>query len=295
MTPHSLRCRLLHRHRRANRRRSNRTTIATRVIASITAFTELRIRQRLDQTLTIPPLPEATRRILELKADPDFNLRDLTRVVEADPSLVRPHHRLGELCVLRSTRTGEIDLRRDPARDGSAGDVEHGVGDCAAAGPQGAEGARARLVALLAAGDVHRGDDGNAVDARRRAESTVARLLLSRRVCSRTSAHSSSAMCSRRSTRRSAASRKRIDICHTRTSTNTCSAFRASCSRARCSRAGRCRRRCRDAVRFQYVAGSRRTERHVRQSTATDTSGPRNAGSVRSAEGSGGSLRCWRR
>ena len=57
------------------------------VIASITAFTELRIRQRLDQTLTIPPLPEATRRILELKADPDFNLRDLTRVVEADPSL----------------------------------------------------------------------------------------------------------------------------------------------------------------------------------------------------------------
>ena len=57
------------------------------VIASITAFTELRIRQRLDQTLTIPPLPEATRRILELKADPDFDLRDLTRVVEADPSL----------------------------------------------------------------------------------------------------------------------------------------------------------------------------------------------------------------
>jgi HD-like signal output (HDOD) protein len=57
------------------------------VIASISAFTELRIRQRLDQTLTIPPLPEATRRILELKADPDFNLRDLTRVVEADPSL----------------------------------------------------------------------------------------------------------------------------------------------------------------------------------------------------------------
>lgn len=57
------------------------------VIASITAFTELRIRQRLDQTLTIPPLPEATRRILELKSDPDFDLRDLTRVVEADPSL----------------------------------------------------------------------------------------------------------------------------------------------------------------------------------------------------------------
>ncbi len=58
-----------------------------RVIASITAFTELRVRQRLDQTLTIPPLPEATRRILALKSDPDFDLRDLTRVVEADPSL----------------------------------------------------------------------------------------------------------------------------------------------------------------------------------------------------------------
>ena len=57
------------------------------VLASVCAFTELRIRQRLDQTLTIPPLPEATRRILELKADPDFDVRDLTRVVEADPSL----------------------------------------------------------------------------------------------------------------------------------------------------------------------------------------------------------------
>lgn len=58
-----------------------------RVMQSIGAFTELRIRQRLDQTLTIPPLPEATRRILELKSDPDFDLRDLTRIVEADPSL----------------------------------------------------------------------------------------------------------------------------------------------------------------------------------------------------------------
>ncbi|HTO58834.1 MAG TPA: HDOD domain-containing protein [Pseudomonadales bacterium] len=57
------------------------------VIASVRAFTELRLRQRLDQTLTIPPLPEATRRILELKADADFDVRDLTRVVEADPSL----------------------------------------------------------------------------------------------------------------------------------------------------------------------------------------------------------------
>jgi HD-like signal output (HDOD) protein len=57
------------------------------VLASVREFTELRIRQRLDQTLTIPPLPEATRRILELKADPEFDVRDLTRVVEADPSL----------------------------------------------------------------------------------------------------------------------------------------------------------------------------------------------------------------
>ena len=53
----------------------------------LTRFTPLRIRARLDETLTIPPLPEAARRIIALKADPDWDLGDVTRVIEADPSL----------------------------------------------------------------------------------------------------------------------------------------------------------------------------------------------------------------
>ncbi len=152
-----------------------------RVIASITAFTELRIRQRLDQTLTIPPLPEATRRILELKADPDFNLRDLTRVVEADPSLSARIIGWANSAYYGLREPVHVDLRCDPARHGSAGNAEHGVGDCPAAGPQGAESARARLVALLAASDVHRGNDGSTRNAGGRTEATAARLLLPRR------------------------------------------------------------------------------------------------------------------
>ena len=127
-----------------------------RVIASITAFTELRIRQRLDQTLTIPPLPEATRRILELKSDPDFDLRDLT-VVEAD-QVYRRASSVGRTRLLRSARTGDVDLER-PARHGSASDAEHGVGDCVQQDlkvPSTCAACR-----RIGCGRVHR-DDGNA-------------------------------------------------------------------------------------------------------------------------------------
>jgi len=98
------------------------------VVASITAFTEVADPPALDQTLTIPPLPEATRRILELKADPDFNLRDLTRVVEADPSLSARIIGWANSAYYGLARTGEVDLRCNPARDGSASDAEHGAG-----------------------------------------------------------------------------------------------------------------------------------------------------------------------
>ncbi len=54
---------------------------------TLTNFTELRIRERLDDTLSIPPLPEASRRILKLKSNPDYDVRELVRIVEADPSL----------------------------------------------------------------------------------------------------------------------------------------------------------------------------------------------------------------
>ncbi len=64
-----------------------RTNDLAAIHTSLKKFTELRIRQRLDQTLTVPPLPEAARRIIALKADPDYAVRDITRIVEADPSL----------------------------------------------------------------------------------------------------------------------------------------------------------------------------------------------------------------
>ncbi len=58
-----------------------------RIKLSLDKFTDLRLRRRLDETLHIPPLPEAARRILELRADPFYETRDLIKIIEADPSL----------------------------------------------------------------------------------------------------------------------------------------------------------------------------------------------------------------
>jgi len=55
--------------------------------ASLSRFTELRVQQRLDETLHIPPLPEAARRIVALESDPDHDLADLTAIIETDASL----------------------------------------------------------------------------------------------------------------------------------------------------------------------------------------------------------------
>jgi HD-like signal output (HDOD) protein len=54
---------------------------------TLTRFTQLRMRERLDETISIPPLPEAARRMLALRTDPDYEVRELIRIVEADPSL----------------------------------------------------------------------------------------------------------------------------------------------------------------------------------------------------------------
>jgi HD-like signal output (HDOD) protein len=58
-----------------------------RIKLSLDKFTDLRLRRRLDETLHIPPLPEAARRILELRSDPFYETRDLVKIIEADPSL----------------------------------------------------------------------------------------------------------------------------------------------------------------------------------------------------------------
>lgn len=54
---------------------------------TLSRFTAQRMQARLDQTLHIPPLPEAARRIVSLQADPNFDLSDLVQIVETDPSI----------------------------------------------------------------------------------------------------------------------------------------------------------------------------------------------------------------
>ena len=55
--------------------------------AAVKQFTTLRIRQRLEQTLEMPPLPDTAERIIQLRIDPDAGVGDLANVVEKDPSL----------------------------------------------------------------------------------------------------------------------------------------------------------------------------------------------------------------
>lgn len=57
------------------------------VTNAVNSFTRLTIQNRLDETLQIPPLPETARRIITLQADPYYDLRELTGIIETDPSI----------------------------------------------------------------------------------------------------------------------------------------------------------------------------------------------------------------
>lgn len=59
----------------------------SRIFDSVKRFTQKRIRQRLDETLELPPLPETAQRIIKLRADPNADINDLANIVEIDPSL----------------------------------------------------------------------------------------------------------------------------------------------------------------------------------------------------------------
>lgn len=50
-------------------------------------FTGLRIQQRLEDTLELPPLPETAQRIIHLRVNPNAVMGDLVDIVESDPSL----------------------------------------------------------------------------------------------------------------------------------------------------------------------------------------------------------------
>lgn len=54
---------------------------------AIATFTQLRIRQRLEETLEIAPLPATAERIIRLRSDPYADTRQLTEIVEMDPGL----------------------------------------------------------------------------------------------------------------------------------------------------------------------------------------------------------------
>ena len=65
----------------------DQTTPAERISSAVTTFTGRRLRQRLDQTLEIPPLPLAAQKIIALKSNPNYSLAELVKVVETDPSI----------------------------------------------------------------------------------------------------------------------------------------------------------------------------------------------------------------
>lgn len=54
---------------------------------AVQQFTALRVRQRLEETVDLPPLPQTAQRILRLRADPDAGITELADIVETDPGL----------------------------------------------------------------------------------------------------------------------------------------------------------------------------------------------------------------
>jgi len=59
----------------------------TKIFDSVKRFTQKRIKQRLDETLELPPMPDTAARIIRLRADPNADINDLANIVELDPSL----------------------------------------------------------------------------------------------------------------------------------------------------------------------------------------------------------------
>lgn len=57
------------------------------ISAAVEKFTTRRIQARLEDTLDFPPLPEIAHRIIQIGADPYASVKDLSQVVELDPSL----------------------------------------------------------------------------------------------------------------------------------------------------------------------------------------------------------------
>ncbi len=57
------------------------------VHSAIARFTPLRISQRLEETLDLPPMPEVARRIIALRMIPDADGAELSEILELDPGM----------------------------------------------------------------------------------------------------------------------------------------------------------------------------------------------------------------
>lgn len=57
------------------------------ITQAVSQFTSLRIKQRLEDTLEFPPLPETAQKIIKLRVNPNADIKDLSNIVETDPAL----------------------------------------------------------------------------------------------------------------------------------------------------------------------------------------------------------------
>lgn len=57
------------------------------ILGAVRNFTQLRIKQRLEETLELPPLSTTAQRIIKLRVNPNADISDLAQIVETDPSL----------------------------------------------------------------------------------------------------------------------------------------------------------------------------------------------------------------
>ena len=71
----------------ANLATQNSDCDAAEMTAAIRNFTHLRVKQRLEETLELPPLPVTAQRIIKLRVEPNADISDLANIVETDPSL----------------------------------------------------------------------------------------------------------------------------------------------------------------------------------------------------------------
>ncbi|ACE85202.1 HDOD domain-containing protein [Cellvibrio japonicus] len=57
------------------------------ILGAVRNFTQLRVKQRLEETLELPPLSDTAQRIIKLRVNPNADISDLAQIVETDPSL----------------------------------------------------------------------------------------------------------------------------------------------------------------------------------------------------------------